>query len=172
MPEERLKVQSGPPQRMIEDTDQEGGRDIAGKAQDMAAPAKEQARDVAGEAKEQAKAAAQQAKERAVAQLGERSTQAGRQIGAQAEAIDGVADELRKQGKDGPARLAEQASEKVKGVASHLEQADGESLMQTAADVARENPAAAAAAAAAAGFVAGRVITAAIGDAPDEDGTP
>jgi alanyl-tRNA synthetase len=180
MAEQRLKVESGPPQHMIDDADQDGGQDLAGKAQEAAAPAKEkaqevagqakeQAQNVAGQAKEQAQAMAEQAKQRAAAQVDERSTQVGRQIGSQAEAIDGVAEELRKQGKDGPANLAEQASEKVKGVASHLEQADGASLASAAADLARENPAVAAAAGAAAGFIAGRVIKAATGDGPAEE---
>jgi hypothetical protein len=182
MSEQRLRVESGPPQHMIEGSDQERAHDdVAGRAQEAAAPAKEKAQEVAGQAKEQAQAvagqareqaqaAAEQAKARAAAQVDERSTQVGQQIGSQAEAIDGVADELRRQGKDGPADLAEKASEKVKGVASRLEQADGESLIATAADAARENPAAAAAAGA--GFVAGRVIKAATGDAPAEDESP
>jgi gas vesicle protein len=180
MPEERLKVESGPPQHMIEDAD-EGApssgetskiEDAKATAQEVAGPAKEKAKDIAGQAKGHAQAAAEEAKGRAAAQVDERSTQLGRQIGTQAEAIDGVAEELRRQGKDGPAKLVEQASERVKGVAGHLEQTDGESLVSAAADLARENPAAAAAAGAAAGFVAGRVIKAATSDAPTEGEGP
>jgi ElaB/YqjD/DUF883 family membrane-anchored ribosome-binding protein len=127
---------------------------------------------VADQAKAHAQAAAEEAKSRAAAQVDERSTQVGQQIGQQAQAIDGVAEELRRQGKDGPAKLAEQASERVKGVASHLEQTDGESLVAAASDYARENPAVAAAAGAAAGFVAGRVIKASTGDDPAVDEAP
>jgi flagellar capping protein FliD len=178
MSEQRLKVQSGPPDEMYSDDHLDASpqadaptatEEAKGRAQEVAGQAKEQAQQVAGQAKEQAQEVAGQAKDRAAAEVDARSTQAGEQIGAQAEAIDGVAEELRRQGKDGPAKIAEQASERVKGVADHLQQADGESLVSAAADIARENPAAAAAAGVAAGFVAGRVIKAATGDAPAEE---
>lgn len=183
MTEERLRVESGPPQQMIDDanggvsrsTDDvstvESAKEVAGKAQQVAGPAKEKAKDLAGQAKEHAQAAAGQAKDKAADQVDERSTHLGQQIATQAEAIDGVAEELRRQGKDGPARIAEQAGERVKGVASYLEQTDGEALVSAVADAARENPAVAAAAGAAAGFVAGRVIKASQSDGPSEDET-
>jgi uncharacterized coiled-coil protein SlyX len=177
MSDQRLKVESGPPEHMYS-----AGHEPAGgpgdtspadgakeRAQELAGQAKEQAQEVAGQAKERAQAAAEQAKQRAAAQVDERSTQLGQQVGAQAQAIDGVAGTLREQGKDGPAKIAEQASEKVREVASRLEQADGESLVSKASEVARANPAAAAAAGAAAGFVAGRVIKAAASDGPAEE---
>jgi hypothetical protein len=200
MTEQRLKVESGPPEHVVSDARDRGEvpppheepsaaaaakdkvQDAAAgakeaaagakeKAQEAAAPAKEKARQVAGQAKQHAQAAAEQAKGKAAAQVDERSTQLGRQIGTQAQSLDGVAGELRRQGKDGPARLAETAGERVKGVGSYLEQADGESLVQSVADAARENPAAAAAAGAAAGFAAGRLLKAsrAGDDSPEED---
>jgi hypothetical protein len=195
MAEQRLKVQSGPPQHMISDPDPgagapsapqestaEGAKDKAqeaaanakDKARQAAAPAKEKAREVAGQAKEQAKAQAQaaagQAKAKAAAQVDERSTQLGAQIGAQAQSLQGVAEELRRQGKEGPAKVAEQVGQRVKDVGSYLQSTDGESLVQAAADAARESPAAAAAVGAAAGFVAGRVIKATRDEgSPEED---
>lgn len=191
MTEQRLKVESGPPQHIVEDAQTppsgdetptvadkaqqaaapaaEKAQQVKEKAQEAAAPAKEKAQQVAGQAKQHAQAAAEQAKDKAAAQFDEKSTQVGQQIGSQSEALHGVAGELRKQGKEGPAQVAEKAAEKVKGVGDYLEQADGESLLQTAQDVARENPAAVAAAGAAAGFVAGRVIKASSSDDPDED---
>jgi hypothetical protein len=188
MTEQRLKVESGPPDHVVANADEraaaapphdeqttaegakEKAQEVAGKAQEAAAPAKEKARDIAGQAKVHAQAAAEQARGKAAAQVDERSTQVGQQIGTQAQSLDGVAEELRRQGKDGPARIAEQAGERVKSVGSYLEQTDGESLVQAVADVARENPAAAAAAGAAAGFAAGRLIKAArADDSPEED---
>jgi ElaB/YqjD/DUF883 family membrane-anchored ribosome-binding protein len=140
------------------------------KAQQAAAPVKEKAREVAGQAKEHARAAAGQAKDKAAAQVDERTTQVGEQIGAHAQSLDGVAEELRRQGKDGPAKVAEQAGHRVKDVGEYLQQTDGESLVQAAQDVARENPAAAAAVGAAAGFAAGRVLKASKADgSPEED---
>jgi len=137
-------------------------RGAAGKQ--AAGPAEEKAREVAGEAKSHAQAAAGQAKDHAAAQVDQKSTQVGQQIGSQGEALEGVAGELRKQGKDGPAKVAEQAAEKVKNVGDYLEQADGEKLLEGAQKVARDNPAAAAAVGAAAGFAAGRVIKASLDD--------
>jgi hypothetical protein len=193
MTEQRLKVESGPPEHVVadardragappheeplapadaKDKAQEAAADAKAKVQEAAAPAK--ARDIAGQAKGHAQAAAEQAKGTAAAQVGERSTQVGQQIGTQAQSLDGVAEELRRQGKDGPAKLAEQAGERVKSIGSYLEQADGESLVQAVADAARENPAAAAAAGAAAGFAAGRLLKAARADddSAEEDEAP
>ncbi len=176
MTEERLKVESGPPQHMIDEPADispppadDGAPGAAGakeQVQQVAAPAKEKAQEVAGQAKEQAQAAAEQAKIKAAAQVDERSTQVGRQIGSQGEALGGVAEELRRQGKDGQARAAEQAAEKVRQAGEYLERADGEKLVEAAENVARENPAAAAAVGAAAGFAAGRVLKASKPDDP------
>jgi ElaB/YqjD/DUF883 family membrane-anchored ribosome-binding protein len=181
MTEQRLKVVSGPPQHMIDEPvdpapasrDKPSTADQAkDKAQEVAAPAKEKAREVAGQAKEQAQAVAGQAKTKATAQVDERATQLGQQMGAQAESLGGVAEELRRQGKEGPAKVAEQVGQRIKDAGSYLEQTDGESLVRAAADAARENPAAAAAVGAAAGFVAGRVIKASREDSSKEDEAP
>ena len=190
MTEQRLKVESGPPQHMLDEPvitapapiDEPGKAEqakekalpaaapVKEKAEQAAAPVKEKAREVAGQAKEHARAAAGQAKDKAAAQVDERTTQVGEQIGAHAQSLDGVAEELRRQGKDGPAKVAEQAGHRVKDVGEYLQQTDGESLVQAAQDVARENPAAAAAVGAAAGFAAGRVLKASKADgSPEED---
>ena len=196
MTEQRLKVESGPPQQVIDDAQERSGdeaetsgakekaqqvaapakekaQELADKAQRATGPAKEKAREVAGQAKaqakEQAQAVAGQAKAKAAAQVDERSTQLGQQVGAQGESLDGVAQELRRQGQEAPAKVAEQVGQRIKDAGSYLEQTDGESLVQAAADAARENPAAAAVVGAAAGFAAGRVIKAAREDSPEED---
>ena len=191
MTEQRLKVESGPPQQVIAAAQERSGEpetagakdkaqqvaapakekahELADKAQQATGPAKEKAREVAGQAKEQAQAVAGQAKAKAAAQVDERSTQLGQQIGAHGESLGGVAEELRRQGQDGPAKVAEQLGQRIKDAGSYLEQTDGESLVQAAADAARENPAAAAAVGAAAGFVAGRAIKASRGDSSKED---
>lgn len=189
MAEQRLKIESGPPPHVIADSDiganssdektatgpaREKAKDVAGsakdKAQEVTAPAKEKARDVASQAKAHAQVAAGQAKDKAAAQVDERSTQLGQQIGAQSQSLAGVADELRRQGKDGPAKIAEQAGQRIKDAGSYLEQTDGESLVAAAADAARENPAAAAAAGAVVGFAAGRVLKASLGEDSPEEG--
>ena len=198
MSEQRLKVESGPPEHVIADANarppsqeesgkaeqvkdkaqqtvapaKEQAQQVKDKALEATAPAKEKAREVAGEAKGHAQAAAEQAKAQAAAQVDEKSTQVGQQIGSQGEVLEGVAGELRRQGQDGPAKIAERAAEKVKNVGEYLERADGEKLVQTAQKVASDNPAAAAAVGAAAGFAAGRVIKASLGDGAAEDEQP
>lgn len=109
---------------MSSDEEPAGGEPVTEQAREAAAPAKKKAREVAGEAKAHAQAAAGQAKQTAAAQVDEKSTQLGQQIGSQGEALEGVAGELRRQGKDGQARVAEQAAEKVGNVGDYLEQAD------------------------------------------------
>ena len=140
MTEERLRVESAPPPHFVGDREAVGepavpvapveegssGEGAKEKAQQVAAPAKEKAQEVAGQAKEHAQAAAEQAKSQAAARVDEKSTQVGAQLGSQGEALDGVAGELRRQGKDGQARVAEQAAEKVKAAGEYLQQADGE----------------------------------------------
>jgi ElaB/YqjD/DUF883 family membrane-anchored ribosome-binding protein len=199
MTEQRLKVESGPPQHMLDepvitappsvdepgkaeqvkdkaqqakDKAQQAAAPVKENAREVAAPAKEKAREVAGQAKQHAQAAAGQAKDKATAQVDERSTQVGEQLGAHAESLDGVAEELRRQGKDGPAKVAEQAGQRVKDVGEYLQQTDGESLVQAAQDLARENPAAAAAVGAAAGFAAGRLLKASKADGSTEEDDP
>lgn len=144
-------------------------QEVAGQAQDkvqqVAGPAKDKVQQVAGQAKDQAK-------QRVATQLDERSTQVGRQITAQADTVDGVAERLRSQGQETPARVVEQAGQKLRDVGEYLENTDGETLAKAAADVARENPAAAAAVGAAAGLAAGRVIKASREDSTVEEDLP
>lgn len=191
MTEQRLKIESGPPQHIVDDAqappgDQPSGvageaqqaaapaaekaQAVKAKAQEAAAPAKEKAQQVAAQAKQHAQVAAEQAKDKAAAQVDEKSTQVGQQIGSQGDALQGVAGELRSQGKDAPAKVAEQAAEKVKQAGDFLEQTDGEQLIAKVQEIAQDNPAAAAAAGAAAGFVAGRVIKASSPDDPEDTG--
>src|SRR5205085_3957792 len=77
----------------------------------VTAQAQEKAQEVAGQAKEQAQQAAGQAKEQVRTQVDQRSTQAGEQIKQQASDIRSVSDSLREQGKDGPAKIADQAAD-------------------------------------------------------------
>ena len=62
------------------------------------------------QAKEKAQQGAQQAKRSVRDQVDQRSTQAGERVGTTAQDIRSVSEELRKQGKDQPAKLAEQAA--------------------------------------------------------------
>lgn len=113
-----------------------------------------------GQAKEKAREAAGQAKGRLKEQVDQRSTQAGQQITTVASDVRSVAEELRTQGKDTPARYAEQAAEKVQGAGRWLENADGDQILRDVEDFARRNPWAVAAGGLALGLVASRFLKA------------
>jgi hypothetical protein len=112
------------------------------------------------QAKERVQDAAQQAKGRLSEQVDQRSTQAGRQVGSVAEDVRSVALELRTQGKDTPARYAEQAADRVQSAGRWLENSDGDQLLRDVEDFARRNPWAVAAGGLVLGLAASRMLKA------------
>ena len=72
------------------------------------------------QAKEKAQEGAQQAKRTVRDQVDQRSTQAGERVGSTASDIRTVSEELRKQGKDQPAKLAEQAAQRAQSLGDYL----------------------------------------------------
>jgi hypothetical protein len=116
------------------------------------------------QAKERAKDAAQQAKGKLGEQVDQRSTQAGQQVGTMAEDVRSVAQELRTQGKDTPARYAEQAADRVQRAGRWLEQSDGDQLLRDVEDFARRNPWAVAAGGLVLGLAASRMLKASSGE--------
>jgi hypothetical protein len=99
-------------------------------------------------------------RERLKEQVDQRSTQAGHQINTVADDVRSVAGELRTQGKDAPARYAEQAAEKVQDVGHWLERSDGDKLVRDVEDFARRNPWAVAAGGLVLGLAASRFLKA------------
>src|SRR5215217_2168722 len=90
----------------------------------------EQGGSTAEQAQEQVKEKAQEASQKARStlrdQVDSRSTQAGEQISQQAGDLRSLSQELRNQGKDGPAKLAEQAAERAEKVGSYLSRSDAD----------------------------------------------
>ena len=74
---------------------------------------KEKASEVAGQAQEKAQGAKQQAKSQLRDQLDRRSNDAGEKVSATATDIRSVGEHLRSQGKEQPAKLADQAAERA-----------------------------------------------------------
>jgi hypothetical protein len=128
------------------------------------AQAQEKAQEVAGQAREQAQQAAGQAKDQVRAQVDQRSTQAGEQVSQQAGDIRAVAEQLREQGKDGPAKLAEQAADRAERVGSYLQQSDADRILGDVEDFARQRPWAVVAGGIALGFAASRFLKSSQGD--------
>ena len=128
------------------------------------AQAQDKAQEVAGQAKEQAQQAAGQAKEQVRTQVDQRSTQAGEQVSTQAGDIRTVAEKLREEGKDGPAKVAEQAADRIEKVGNYLQQSDADRILGDVEDFARQRPMAVIAGGIALGLVASRFLKASQGE--------
>jgi hypothetical protein len=128
----------------------------------------EQAKEKAGEVKDQMQEKAQEAKgqarDRLRDQVDERSTQYGQQIRGQAGDLRSVGEQLRTQGKDGPARMADQAAERVERAGSWLAESDADTILGDVEDFARRNPWAVVAGGLALGFAASRFLKASSSD--------
>jgi hypothetical protein len=125
-----------------------------------AGQAKEQAKQQAQQVKQQAQQARGQANARLREQIDQRSTQAGERVGSTAQDVRSVADELRKQGKDQPARLAEQAADRVERVGGYLKESDADRILRDVEDFGRSKPWAVALGGLALGFAASRFLKA------------
>jgi hypothetical protein len=121
---------------------------------------KDQVREQAQAAQERARGAAGQTRSRLRDQVDQRSTRAGERLAGTAADVRSVAEELRRQDKDTPARLAEQAAGQTDRVADYLKGASGERILRDVEDFARRRPWAVAAGGLALGFTASRFLKA------------
>jgi ElaB/YqjD/DUF883 family membrane-anchored ribosome-binding protein len=100
------------------------------------------------------------AREQVRDQVNRRSSEAGERVQSTAADVRSVADELRRQGKDAPAKYAEQAAEKAERLGGYLHEADGDRILRDVEDFGRRNPWAVAAGGLALGFMASRLLKA------------
>jgi hypothetical protein len=122
--------------------------------------AKDKAQEIAGRAQEKAQQAAGQAKGRLRAQVDQRSTRAGEQVASTAQDVRTVGEELRKQGQDKPAQLAEQAAARAERLGSYLKDSDADQILRDVEDLGRKQPWAIVAAGVALGFLGSRLLKA------------
>jgi hypothetical protein len=122
--------------------------------------AQDKAQEVAGQAQEKAREAAGKAQEGIRQQLDDRSTQAGEQVSSTAQDLRSVGEELRKQGKDTPAKLADRAAEQTEKVGSYLKGKGPEEMLHDVEDFGRQRPWAVMAGGLALGVVAARFLKA------------
>jgi hypothetical protein len=115
---------------------------------------------IASQAQDKAKEAAGEARGRVREQVDRRSTEIGGRVGSSAGDARSVAEELRKQGKDTPARYVEQAADRAERLGGYLERSDGDRIVRDVEDFARRNPWAVAAGGLALGFAASRMLKA------------
>jgi hypothetical protein len=135
-------------------------REMVDSSEGTDGSARERAGEVAGQAQEKAQQAAGEAQNRVREQMDQRSTDAGRRVQATAGDIRGVGDELRKQGKEQPAKVADQVAERAERVGSYLERADGDTILRDVEDFGRRQPWALMLGGVALGFAASRVLKA------------
>ncbi len=122
--------------------------------------AQQKAQEVASQAQDKAREAAGQARGRVSEQVDQRSTQVGQQVKSNASDVRSVAEELRNQGKDTPARYAEQAADRAERLGGYLENSDGDRILSDIEDFGRRNPWAVAAGGLLLGFAASRMLKA------------
>ena len=120
----------------------------------------DQVRDTTQLAQAKARGALGQARSRLRDQIDQRSTQAGEQVQSTVQDVRSMAEQLRGQGKDTPARVAEQVADRAESFGSYLRDADGERLLRDVEDVARRQPWLVAAGGLALGFAASRFLKA------------
>ena len=122
--------------------------------------AQEKAQEVAGGAQEKAREAADRAQEGVRRQIDERSTQAGERVTGTAKDLRSVGEELRKQGKDTPAKLADRAAEQTEKVGSYLKDKGPDRILEDVEEFGRQRPWAVIAGGLAAGMLAARFLKA------------
>jgi hypothetical protein len=120
-----------------------------GKAQEVANKAQQQVGEATGRARDQVRD-----------QVSRRSSEAGERVQSTAADVRSVAEELRHQGKDAPAKYAEQAADKAERLGGYLHDADGDRILRDVEDFGRRNPLAVVAGGLALGFVASRLLKA------------
>lgn len=146
-------ARSGTPNDNEEGTLEERARETASEVQD-------QAQEAVGQAKEQARETAGQVRGQLRTQVDERSTDVGERAMTSADDLHKVSDELRKQGKDAPARIADEVADRIERLGRYLERTDGETLLDDVEDLARRNPWPVALGGLAVGFAASRLLRA------------
>jgi gas vesicle protein len=122
--------------------------------------AKDKAQQAADTAKQQAQQATGQAKGALRSQVDQRSTDAGEKVAGMASDVRSVGDQLREQGKDQPAKLAQQAADRAERLGTYLKQSDADRILGDVEDFGRRQPWAVIAGGLALGLVASRFLKA------------
>ena len=143
----------------MQDRSSEGGGAAA-----AAGEAADKARELAGQATEAAKDAGGRASERLRAQMDERAGMVGERVSTGAQDLKSLAQELRAQDKEGPARLADEAAQRAERLGGYLAEADSTRILRDLEDLGRRQPWTVALGALAVGFAAARFLNASSSD--------
>jgi hypothetical protein len=112
------------------------------------------------QAKQKAQEATGQAKSALRSQVDRRSTEAGEKVGGYASDVRSVGEQLRRQGKDQPARLADQAADRAERLGGYLKDNDADRILGDIEDFGRRQPWVVIAGGVALGLVASRFLKA------------
>lgn len=138
--------------------------EVAQQAREAGQQVVSEAKDAAGQVAAQAKDAGMQmagdARRAANEQVDRRSTMAGERVGLAAEDARDIAEHLRGRGREAPAKIADQAADRMERFARYLQDADADRIMSDIKRVGRTQPAALVAGAAVVGVLIGRVVKA------------
>ncbi|HWM54961.1 MAG TPA: hypothetical protein VNO20_06195 [Solirubrobacterales bacterium] len=122
--------------------------------------AQETVQQVAGQAQEKAQEAGAKAQDMLREQVDQRSTQAGEKVSGTAGDLRSVGEELRNQGKETPAKLADQAAERTEQLGSYLAESDADRILSDLEEFGRRRPWAVLAGGVVAGIAAARFLKA------------
>jgi hypothetical protein len=133
---------------------------------------KEKTQEAAGEIKAKAQTVSSGATDRLRGEIDSRSTQAGDQTVSLAGAMRRAGDELRQEGKETPASLADQAAERIESLGEYLRRTNADSMLGDVEDFARRRPWSIAVGGFVIGLVASRLLKASSSRRYEGDGRP
>jgi hypothetical protein len=137
------------------------------QSESTAGQAKQKVKDTVGETAQQVQVKTQdmkgQAGERLRQEVDTRSTDAGSQLQSTAHAMRSTSEQLRGEGKEAPAKVADAVAQRAERLGGYLAGADADRILRDVEDVARRQPWLVAFGGAALGFLAARFLKASSG---------
>ena len=142
--------------------DPSAGTDLGGGSSSTGVQERVQgtARQATGQVQEKAQQAKGQASEKLREQVDQRSTQAAEQVQPMADALRKTGEQLRNEGNEQPAKVADAVAERIERLGSYLQEADSDRLLSDVESFGRRRPWVLAAGGAVLGFVASRFLKA------------
>jgi hypothetical protein len=120
----------------------------------------EQTQELTGQVQDKAREGAGKAQDKVREEVEHRAQQAGERVSGTATDLRSVGEELRKQGKDAPAQIADRAAEQAEKVGSYLGDTSPDQILHDVEDFGRKRPGALLVGGLVAGAVAARFLKA------------
>jgi hypothetical protein len=109
-----------------------------GQAED--ANSQEKTQQLTGQVQDKAREGASKAQDKVREEIEQRAKQAGERVSGTASDLRSVGEELRKQGKDTPAQMADRAAEQAQKVGSYLGDTNPDQILHDVEDFGRKRP--------------------------------